>query len=118
MPPPVGGQTGATTEPISRFRATDFVGQGFELIVRRVDADMRLEEEQVDAVEAHALDFGVGRQIEHRIQIDGRLSARPFADDARPCGVVKFGVIVGMVVHGIFLESYLPSPVRRERGRG
>ena len=86
----------------SRFpdSATDFVGQGFEFIVGRVDVDMRVEEEQIDAVEPHALDFGVGGQVEHGIQVDRRFAARPFADNARPCGIVEFGVVVGMAAHG------------------
>ena len=59
---------------------------------------MRLEEEQVEAVELHAVDFGGGGQVEHRVQIDRRLAAVALADHARPGGVVKFGIVVGMVV--------------------
>ncbi len=76
----------------------DLVGQPVEFVVAGVDIDVRREEEQIDAVEADALDFGVGRQVEHRIEVDRRLRAGAFADDARPGGVVKFGEVVGMFV--------------------
>ena len=55
----------------------DLVGQPPQFAVVGVDADVRIEEEQIEAVEPHAIDFGRGRQIEHRIQIDGRLAASP-----------------------------------------
>ena len=51
-PPPVGGQTGATTVPITRFRAAGLVGQLLQVVVRGVDVDVRGEEEEVEAVEA------------------------------------------------------------------
>ena len=47
-PPPVGGQTGATTEPITRFRCAGLVGQPLQIVVRRVDVDVRGEEEQIE----------------------------------------------------------------------
>ena len=97
-PPPVGGQTGATTEPMTRPRDANFLGQLFELLVGRVDADVRIEQKQIDAVELLAVDLGRGRQVEHRIEIDRRLAAVAFADDAGPGRVVKFGKVVCM--HG------------------
>ena len=53
----------------SRFRSSS----------RRVDADVRIEEEQIDAVELHAVDLGRGGEVEHRVEIDRRLGVR------RPC---------------------------------
>ena len=78
-PPPVGGQTGATTEPTTRLRDADLSASRFRSFVGRVDADVRIEEKQVDAVELHAVDVGGGGQIEHRVEVDRRLGIR------RPC---------------------------------
>ena len=50
-PPPVGGQTGATTEPITRLRLADLVGQPLQIVVRGVDVDVRREQKQIEAVE-------------------------------------------------------------------
>ena len=99
-PPPVGPQTGATTVPISSFRARALSAS------RRMSSSLESmsmcgAKEEVEAVEADAIDFGVGRQVEHRIQFDRRLGARSFADHARPGGIVEFGKVVGMFVgHG------------------
>ena len=41
-----------------------------------------------------AVHFGRGREIEHGFEIDGRLGVRPFADQARPHGVVEGGIFV------------------------
>ena len=68
--------------------------QLFQLLVGRIDADVRIEQKQIDAVEPLAVDLGRGRQIEHRIELDRRLAALAFADDAGPRGVVKFGKVV------------------------
>ena len=77
------------------------VGQLADLIVAGIDVDVRGVEEEVEAVEADALELGVGREVEHRIQVDRRLGPGAFADHARPGGVVKLGVVVGMFVgHG------------------
>ena len=61
-PPPVGGHTGATTVPISKLARAGLVGQLLQFVVVGVDADVRVEEEQVEAVEPHAVDLGVGGQ--------------------------------------------------------
>ena len=52
-------------------RDADLVGQRLQLVVGRVDADVRVEEEQVDAVELDAIDLGRGREVEHRIEAIG-----------------------------------------------
>ena len=74
-PPPVGGQTGATTEPITRFLRPHLVGELLQVVVGRVDVDVRGEQEQVDAVELDAVDLGLGGQVEHRVEVDERLGA-------------------------------------------
>ena len=51
---------------------------------------MRVEEEEIDPVELRALDIGLRREVEHRLEIDERFCARaPFADEARPHRVVQ-----------------------------
>ena len=96
-PPPVGGQTGATTEPTTKPRAPDLVGQALQIVVGRVDADVRVEQEQVDAVELDAVHLGGGGEVEHGVEVDGRFRVRPFADEAGPHGVVKFRI---GILHG------------------
>ena len=94
-PPPVGGHTGATSEPTTRSLRADLVGEPLEVVVGRVDADVRIEQEQVDAVELDAVDLRVRGQVEHRVEIDRRLGVRAaFADEARPHRVVKGGIFV------------------------
>ena len=99
-PPPVGGQTGATTEPITRLRCAALSASRFKIVVRGVDVDVRIEQEQIDAVELDAVDFGRGRQVEHRVEIDRRLGIRALADHSRPGGVVKFGKVFMVRVMG------------------
>ena len=95
-PPPVGGQTGATTEPIIRPLAATLSASALSSSSRRVDVDVRGEQEQVDAVELDAVDLGRGGQVEHRVEVDGRLGlGLPLADHAGPGGVVQFRVSVG-----------------------
>ena len=52
---------------------TDTIGETLDLIVARVDAHVRIEEKQVDAVEPDAADRRVGGEIEHRLEVDRRL---------------------------------------------
>ena len=40
-----------------------------------IDADVRIEEEHIHAVELHAVDFGLGGQVEHRVEVDARFGA-------------------------------------------
>ena len=54
-----------------------------------------IEQEQIDAVEFHAVDFGLGGQVEHCVEVDERFGTRAaLADEAGPHGVVKFRVVV------------------------
>jgi len=76
-PPPVGAQTG---------------------VVGDIDADVRFEEEDVDAVELDPVDLGVGGEVEHGIEVDGGLGVRSFPDQSWPHGVVQFWELVA---HGI-----------------
>ena len=69
----------------------DAIGEPLDLVVARVDADVRIEQKQVDAVELHAVDRCVGGEIEHRVEVDRRLRVGPFADQPRPHRVVEAG---------------------------
>ena len=83
----------ADHEPLGR----DLVGHGLEVVVADVDVDVRVVEEDVDAVELDAVDLGRGGQVEHRVQVDRRLGAgAPLADQAGPHRVVQFRERVGM----------------------
>jgi hypothetical protein len=50
---------------------------------------VRIEKEEIDAVETRAADLGGRRQIEHRVEVDRRLGVGPFPDQSRPHGVVQ-----------------------------
>ena len=50
-PPPVGGHTGATTEPTTNPSRANLVAQPLQIVVGRIDADVRVEQKQIDAVE-------------------------------------------------------------------
>ena len=75
-PPPVGGHTGATSDPTTRFFAADLVGQPLQVVVGRIDADVRIEEEQIDAVELRAVRPAPSRS--------GRASCRDRSAARRP----------------------------------
>ncbi len=68
----------------------------------RVDVDVRQIQEQVEAVELQAIDFGRRRQVEHRVEVDRRLVARAaLADNARPRRIMELRIVVGVFdAHG------------------
>jgi len=73
------------------------VGQHLDLVVAGVDVDVRGVEEEVEALEADAVHFGRGREVEHRVEVDGWLAAVALADHAGPGRVVELGIVVGVV---------------------
>ena len=99
-----------TDDQISR---PHLVGQLLQIVVARVDVDVRGEQKQIDAVELDAVDLGRGRQVEHRVEIDRRLrTRRAFADDARPGGVVQLRKVdCDMVVDSSCCRSRAPTSV-------
>ena len=81
---------------MTRFRRCTPLGQPLQFVIVGVDADMRVEQKQVDAVEPLPIDFRRGGAVEHGVEVDWRVrGARFFADQAGPGGVVQFGVGVG-----------------------
>jgi hypothetical protein len=100
---PDGGNDGADHEAF----APDLVGELLQLVVGRIDTDVRVEKEQVNAIEFLAVDFGFGGAVEHRIEVDARLGARAaLADEAGPHGVMQFREIVfGVVFHGTVFHA-------------
>ena len=78
----------------------DLVGEPFQIVVGRVDADVRVEEKQIDAVELDAVHFGRRRHVEHRVEVDRRLGIRALADQPGPHGVMDSGVFVLGHGHG------------------
>ena len=90
----MGGQTGATSEPTTQALGLDLVGERLDVVGAGVDGDVRVEQEEVDAVELDAVDLGAGGQVEHRVEVDAGFGAgAAFADEAGPHGVVKFRVV-------------------------
>src|SRR5205823_5013128 len=75
----------------------------------RVDARMRIEQKEIDAFEPYAVDVGLGCQIEHRVQIDRRLGARPFSDEPRPHRVMQSRVFMRHFLRSAS-ASGLPGP--------
>ena len=116
-PPPVGGQTGATTVPMVRPRERTLSARILRSSRRGVDVDVRCEQEEVHAVELHAVDLGRGGQVEHRVEGDRRLGPFALADHSGPGRVVQLREGVGMAAaHG-----WRPFGNRRSRwfrGRG
>ena len=90
-PPPVGGQTGATSEPARRPFERELVGQARQVVVGGIDIGVRQRKEEIDAIEAHAIHLGGGGQVEHGIEIDGRFGIGTFADQPGPHGVMQGG---------------------------
>src|SRR5262249_52443056 len=54
----------------------DLVHHPFELAIARVDADVGIEQKEIDAVKPDAVRRRVRREIQHGIEIDRRLGAR------------------------------------------
>ena len=71
-----------------------FVRESLEVVVGRIDVGVRQRQEQVDAVELCPIYFGRRGEAQHGVEIDRRLGAGAFADDARPHRVVKGGRLV------------------------
>jgi hypothetical protein len=73
----------------------DLVRERLELVVGAVDVGVRIVEEEIDTVELDAVDLGLGRHVEHRVEVDERLAAgAALADEAGPHGIMKLGVVV------------------------
>jgi len=92
-------------EELSHTSVAGSVGEFLEIVIGRIDIDMRREEKDVDAVKLDAIDRRVCGEVDHRIEIDERLTiGGAFTDDAWPGGVVEFGVGVW---HGGILDGNL-----------
>ena len=60
---------------------------------------MRVEEEQVHAIEFNSIDLGASGQVEHGIEVNAGFGAgAAFADEARPHCIVEFGIIAVAVL--------------------
>ena len=75
---------------------SDRIGEAPDVVVARVDAGVRVGEEEVDAVELDAVDARRRRQIEQRRQADRRFRVAALADHARPHRIVQFRPIVAL----------------------
>ena len=93
--PPNRRDDGADHKP---FRP-HLVRQALQAVVVNVNADVRVEEKQVHALELDAIHFRPGGQLEHGIEVQARFGARAaFAHQAGPHGVVKFWIVAVTVL--------------------
>ena len=74
----------------------NLLGELLDAVVGDVDVDVRVVQEQVHAIELHAVDLGLGGVVEHLVEIDRRLGALPaLAHQTRPHRIVQLRKIVG-----------------------
>jgi len=74
--------------PDEQIPLADPIREPFQVVVARVDADVWIEQEQVHAVELHAVDRGVHGQVQHRVEVDRRLRVGPLPHQPGPHRVV------------------------------
>src|SRR5580700_12176586 len=55
---------------------------------------MRTSQKQIDPLKSDAIAFGRCSEREHRIEINKRLGARPFANQSRPHRIVQFWIVI------------------------
>lgn len=98
----MGGQIGATTGPHHKSFASDLFREGLQPVVRDVNINVRLEEEDINAVELHSVDLGLGCQVEHCVEVNAWLgSGAAFAHKAGPHGIVQLRKIIWRwLIHG------------------
>jgi hypothetical protein len=89
-PPPVGGQTGATSQPASGY----VVRQTLQIVIGGVDAGVGQGQEQVHAIEADSVYLGLSGQVEHGFEGNERFGVWTLAYEARPHGVVDCRVLM------------------------
>ena len=65
-----------------------------QIVIGGIDAGVRQGQEQVDAVKADSVYFGLSGQVEHGFQGNERFGVRALADEARPHGVVDGRVLM------------------------
>ena len=89
--PTVPGQTGATSEPTLRPWLAMWSAIALDVVVRGIGIGVRVEEEEIHAVELAAVHLGGGGEFEHVFERDRRMVGAGFlADETGPHGVVKF----------------------------
>ena len=85
---------GATTEPTTKFRAAMLFREPLQVVVGGIDIDMRSEQEKIHAIEVRSVHLGRGGEVEHGVEIDGRLGIRTLAHQSGPHRIVESGKIV------------------------
>ena len=105
-PPPVGGQTGATTEPTTKPLAANLIRELFDAVIVDIDAGMRIEKEDINAIESNAIDFGFGGQVEHRVEVDaGSAPGLPLPTRPGHMALCSFGKVALAVFAHCFRRS-------------
>src|SRR5262249_54676956 len=88
------------------------IGKALKIVVGRIDADVRFEQKNIDAVKTLTVHIGRCRQIEHRIEIDEGFSPRtPLADKSRPHRIVDFRILKSSA-HRLLRHFSLPTVLR------
>ncbi len=105
-PPPVGGQTGATSEPTTSLRLAMLSARLFQLIIGRVDAGVGQRKNKIDAIEAHAVHFGMRGQIQHGFEFNE--TARSLVPCLRAQATWRYGLPDACAVRSRFLDYFLP----------
>ena len=83
--------------PHHQVQRAHLLGEPREVVIARINANVRVEQEEVHAIELGSVgivQFGRGSQPQHGVQADGRFGIRPFAYQTGPHGVVDAGEIV------------------------
>ena len=79
----------------------------FQLIVRRINPDVRIEKKKIDSIKLNTTDRCTRREIEHRIKADDGLgSRRTLANKSGPECVVQIGKLMRWILescHGFEL---------------
>ena len=83
------GSNEGTDHEVPRSNA---IGQSLQVVIARIDADVRLGQEKVDTLEPDPINQGLRRQIKHRVELDRRLGAGALAHEPWPHGVVERGM--------------------------
>ena len=81
VPPTVPGHTGATSEPTFKPLAAIWSAMALIAVGGGVGVGVRMEDEEVDAVELAAVDLGGDGQFEHAVERDRRVVGSGFFSD-------------------------------------
>jgi len=62
-----------------------------QVVIGRIDVGVGQTQEQIDTVELDTIHLGGGGQVQHGVEVDGRLGVGALADQARPHRIMQRG---------------------------